>query len=109
MATEKPRFTITLDNSLFDQVHEFKKQNHISTQSKAIQRLIEIGIDEIISTSNNTPSSANAFLSDCDRKLLTLCHELNPEGQEKLLDYADDLVKSEKYIKSHSPAMGDKP
>lgn len=34
-----------------------------------------------------------------DAALLALFNQLNEEGQEKLLDYADDLVKSEKYIK----------
>ena len=33
---------------------------------------------------------------------------LNDEGQEKLIDYADDLVTSGKYIKSHSPVMDKK-
>lgn len=38
--------------------------------------------------------------------LLFLFQMLNAEGQEKLIDYADDLVKSEKYIKSDPPAVG---
>lgn len=33
------------------------------------------------------------------KKLLDLYNELNTEGQEKLLDYADDLVTSGKYKK----------
>ena len=35
-----------------------------------------------------------------DAALLDMYHQLNEEGQEKLLDYADDLVKSDKYIKT---------
>ncbi len=34
--------------------------------------------------------------------LIRLFDQLNEEGQEKLLDYADDLVQSEKYIKTDS-------
>ena len=34
--------------------------------------------------------------------------QLNEEGQEKLLDYAADLVASGRYIKSHQPEMGKK-
>ena len=34
-----------------------------------------------------------------DAALLAMFNQLNEEGQEKLLDYADDLVQSEKYIK----------
>lgn len=34
--------------------------------------------------------------------------QLNEEGQEKLLDYAADLVASGRYIKSDQPEMGKK-
>lgn len=38
--------------------------------------------------------------SEGEEMLLRLYRKLNDEGQEKLLDYADDLVQSEKYIKT---------
>ena len=44
--------------------------------------------------------------SERSETLLSLFKKLNAEGQEKLIDYADDLVKSEKYIKSDPPAVG---
>lgn len=40
-----------------------------------------------------------------EKKLLDCFHELNDEGQSKLIDYADDLVKSGKYIKNGSSAL----
>ena len=40
-----------------------------------------------------------------DRKILSLLHQLNDEGQEKLIDYADDLVQSGKYIKDYPTEM----
>lgn len=45
--------------------------------------------------------SKNSAMPEKDIALIKLFHNLNEEGQEKLLDYADDLVQSEKYIKSH--------
>lgn len=45
-------------------------------------------------------------LNDTELRLMTLYRELNPEGQEKLLDLADDLVASGKYIKSDSGKLG---
>lgn len=42
---------------------------------------------------------------DDERKLMALYHKLNDEGRSKLIDYADDLVQSEKYIKNHSIDM----
>ena len=41
-----------------------------------------------------------------DQKLLSLYNDLNEEGQEKLLDYADDLVSSGKYIKTGKSSVG---
>ena len=38
--------------------------------------------------------------------LINLFIQLNEEGQNKLIDNADDLVSSGKYIKSHPDAMG---
>lgn len=45
MATDKPRFTITLDEDTLEQVIDYKDQNKLSTQSKAIQKLIKMGIE----------------------------------------------------------------
>ena len=41
-----------------------------------------------------------APLSSFDDDVLALCHQLNEEGREKVLDYLDDLVSSRKYIKN---------
>jgi transcriptional regulator with XRE-family HTH domain len=46
-----------------------------------------------------------ASLSEDEQRLLSLYRELNQEGQEKLIDYADDMVRSGKYIKSDPHRM----
>lgn len=46
---------------------------------------------------NTTPA---ALMGWAEEELLALHRQLNEEGQEKLLSYADDLVSSGKYIKS---------
>lgn len=40
-----------------------------------------------------------------EQKLLSNFHALNDEGREKLLDYADDLLQSGKYIKADTPEL----
>lgn len=42
-----------------------------------------------------------------DELLIDLFHRLNDEGQEKVLDYVDDLVRSGKYIKTRPAELGD--
>jgi transcriptional regulator with XRE-family HTH domain len=43
-----------------------------------------------------------------ETKLVELCRELNDEGQEKLVDYAEDLVAGGRYIKSDPFGLGEK-
>lgn len=41
-----------------------------------------------------------------ESRLLGLFDELNEEGRERLLDYAEDLTASGRYKKAHSDRMG---
>lgn len=41
-----------------------------------------------------------------EEQIVMLYRELNTEGQERLLNYADDLVASGKYIKSDKNTLG---
>lgn len=52
-----------------------------------------------------TPTDA---LTSAEQSLLMKYRDLNEEGQEKLLDYADDLSQSGKYKKSGQLEMVDK-
>ena len=49
---------------------------------------------------HSLPLSGPASITSEEEELLALHRQLNEEGQEKLLSYADDLVSSGKYIKS---------
>ena len=50
-------------------------------------------------------TAKNEELSDKSNLLISLFEQLNIEGQEKLLDYADDLVSSGKYKKHGASNM----
>lgn len=50
-------------------------------------------------------SAAPSALSPQLQSLSDALDQLNDEGQEKLLDYASDLVASGRYIKNHSPEL----
>lgn len=58
MATEKPRFTITLDDETYQKVLDFKGENSISTQSKTIQQLVKLGL---LSAAAETDEKAEAL------------------------------------------------
>ena len=78
MATDKPRFSITLDPEMLEDVLKYKESNRLSTQSKAIQRLIEIGIRD---AQQNVSSSA-PVLSPDEAQLVEDYRSLNKEGRE---------------------------
>ena len=47
MATDLPRFTITLPEEMYARVSDYQKQQGIKTQSKAIQRLVACGLEAV--------------------------------------------------------------
>lgn len=49
--------------------------------------------------------AASVMLPEDEREMLRLYKQLNQEGKEKLADYADDLVRSGKYIKNSSDEL----
>lgn len=63
--------------------------------------------DELPQTNSRAKAKkAPLYSSEAEEQLIALHRTLNPEGQEKLLDYADDLVASGKYIKSDPDKLG---
>ena len=53
--------------------------------------------DDFVPNGNHIPNIAD---SEKERALIASFRSLNQEGQEKMLEYADDLLKSGKYIKT---------
>ena len=45
MPTEKPRLSVTMEAGTLEQVNRFREEQHISTQSKAAVRLIELALE----------------------------------------------------------------
>ena len=73
MPTKKPHFSIILEPEMLQRVLEYKEKNKISSQSKAIQRLIEIGIRD---------TSPAPVLAPDEARLVSDYRELNSEGKE---------------------------
>lgn len=66
MATERPRFTISLSDDLLEKVEAYKEQNHFSVRSKAVEALIAAGVDSLIEKGvipnvHNPPSSRESL------------------------------------------------
>ena len=64
--------------------------------------------DKPLKKSLNTAEAMPRELASKLERLYFLLQQLNGQGQEKLLDYANDLVASGRYIKSGQSNLGQK-
>ena len=75
---------------------------------QAMASLLQVNPEWLILKSDEPTSSPSDDLSSPpneEQQLIELYRQLNPEGQEKVTDYADDLVNSGKYKKSDTNGM----
>ena len=79
MATNKPRIPVTMDPELFEEVTAFRRAHGISSQSKAIQRLVRLGLDSL--SGDFSPAGSTSQ----ERELLSIARELNPAQKALLL------------------------
>nr|DAU38990.1 MAG TPA: nickel responsive regulator [Herelleviridae sp.] len=74
MPTDKPRFTITMDDDLLQRIDEFKFSNRYKNQTQAVIALIEKGIDtlalqdEEISSAIKNASETESSISKANDK-----------------------------------------
>lgn len=71
MATDKPRLSISMDEETYEKVLAYKEENGIATQSKAIIKIMEMGLDEMEReiTQKNSPSATEAAPGEKDLEL----------------------------------------
>lgn len=47
MATDKPRYTVSVDNELFQQIEDFRFKHRFQTRSEATVELIRLGLEQL--------------------------------------------------------------
>lgn len=47
MATDKPRYTVSVDNDLFRRIEDFRFENRFQTRSEATVELIRLGLESL--------------------------------------------------------------
>ena len=109
------RHTFAISKEKLAQLEAYRYDNKIKNQTQAILSLINKGLSALESEKDceieNSPSIAEAIPGGNAQKLEALASaldQLNEEGQDKLLDYAEDLVASGRYIKNNSDKLGNK-
>lgn len=82
MPTDKPRFTITVDPELMQQIEDFRYSHRIKNQTQAVISLMELGLKEIIKDIPlSTPAPADPYSPD-EHQLIEDYRSLNNQGQE---------------------------
>lgn len=80
MATDLPRFTITLPDDLYALVLQYKAEQNITTQSKAIQKLIEIGIETV--AQDGSGASLRRKFSETENRLVSSWRQSDERAKE---------------------------
>lgn len=98
--TEKPRFSITLDDELLDKVEDFRHEKRISTRSQAIVKLIEMGLDSLEEEIN---IHDECFIDPNDQLILDGYHAADIPHQEDMIEAAQRAIErgKRKNVKSY--------
>lgn len=104
-----------LKNEIDEDPELLEKLNTVSCAMDIFIKLYEYGkwyLDSTVKLSSESLTKKEKLpfptVDESEERLLSLYRKLNQEGQEKLLDYADDLTESGKYKKVSSLQMGTK-
>jgi len=60
MPTKKPRFSITLEDDLFERLENFRFDKRYQTRNEAIVELIRLGL-EVVETRENNPAPIGQY------------------------------------------------
>lgn len=47
MSTERPRYTVSVDDEMFEQIENFRYENRYQTRSETTVELIKLGLKEL--------------------------------------------------------------
>ena len=99
MPTDKPRFTITVDPALMQEIEDYRYNHRIKNQTQAVISLMQRGLQEIMETEFSQPQQPVEQYSADEQQLSDDYREFNVEGKEKVRDYVADLADNPKYKK----------
>lgn len=54
MATERPRYTVSVDKDLFEKIENFRFENRFQSRSEATAELIRLGIESLEKEKNTS-------------------------------------------------------
>lgn len=82
MPTDKPRFTITVDPALMQEIEDYRYNHRIKNQTQAVISLMQRGLQEIMETEFSQHQQPDEQYSADEQQLVRDYRELNAQGQE---------------------------
>ncbi len=64
MATNKPRYTVSVDNDMFQQIEDFRFEHRFQTRSEATVELIRLGLEALKKEQDNQKNKPPQSESD---------------------------------------------
>lgn len=83
MSTDKPRFSITVSEELYNSINEYQHEHRIQTQTKAVVELLRVGIEHILSDSDSVSETVNKHEPE---PYVQFFESLSLQDQQKLLE-----------------------
>ena len=60
MATDRPRYTVSVDPEMFKQIEDFRFQNRFQTRSEATVELIRLGLEALLKEQTEPDGQKNS-------------------------------------------------
>lgn len=82
MATNKNRFSITVDDELYKKIEDFQFERRIKSQSKAVNELMLIGLSALM----DNDIKIGPDLNDYDMQLISSYNALDKDGKAFVIE-----------------------
>lgn len=95
MNMERPRFSVTVSQELYDEVNKYQHGRRLSTQTKAIVELLEIGLSALLDKDVALAPTVSPALQE----LFGMIEQLDLEDRAEIKGEVRQMLKSDKYRK----------
>lgn len=105
MPTSKPRFTITVDDELYEQITSYRFDHRLKNQTQAVIALVSEGLKSFDRLKNECEKASTLDNSEMGaqlKKIINQYNGMNPMGKNELAKYADYLESRPEYSDKHS-------
>ncbi len=94
MGTNRPRFSVTMSEEMYQQINDFWHRNKFPTQTKAIIKLLELGIATLDQVGDEAKKEPPIFVKDGS---MAMYEALDDIDRAEIRGEMKQMLKGEKY------------